>query len=439
MLASTLMLVLGIESSCDETAAAIVLDGAEIRSSVVASQITTHAKYGGVVPELASREHLRKIEPVVEEACQRARVGMRDVDGIAVTEGPGLIGSLLVGLVYGKALAHALAKPLVGVNHLEGHIHAVLLEDRMNHLAGRREEEAQLPAVTLVVSGGHTSLFLVEEGRSPSNSHSVVYNYKRLGQTRDDAAGEAFDKVAKLLALGYPGGPMIDQLARSGDARAVDFGRVKMKGNPLDFSFSGLKTAVLYRVRGTPLALEAQERRAWRQARERVSSDELRAHCSQATLDLIASFQNAVVHDLVERALAAANAARVDSIFVSGGVASNSLLRARCEEASRAQGVRLRFPSPALCTDNAAMIASAGYYKLKAGQLADATLTAHASLPLGEESGVRSQNKAVEEGRSQESEVRSQNKALEEGRSQESEVRSQNAIENRASKTESSD
>jgi N6-L-threonylcarbamoyladenine synthase len=377
------MLVLGIESSCDETAAAIVADGAEIRSSVVASQILTHAKYGGVVPELASREHLRKIGPVVEEACQRARLGVRDVDGIAVTEGPGLVGSLLVGLVYGKALAHALAKPLVGVNHLEGHIHAVLLEDKMNHLAGRREEEAQLPAVTLVVSGGHTSLFLVEERRSPSNSHPIVFHYTRLGKTRDDAAGEAFDKVARLLALGYPGGPMIDQLARSGDAQAVDFGRIKMKGNPLDFSFSGLKTAVLYRVRGTPLALEAQERRAWRQARERVSSDELRAHCSQATLDLIASFQNAVVHDLVERALAAANAARVDSIFVSGGVASNSLLRARCEEASRAQGVRLRFPSPALCTDNAAMIAAAGYYKLKAGQLADATLTAHASLPLG--------------------------------------------------------
>jgi N6-L-threonylcarbamoyladenine synthase len=383
------MLVLGIESSCDETAAAIVLDGAEIRSSVVASQITTHAKYGGVVPELASREHLRKIEPVVEEACQRAHVGIRDVDGIAVTEGPGLVGSLLVGLVYGKALAHALAKPLVGVNHLEGHIQAVLLEDKMNHSAGRREEGAQLPAVTLVVSGGHTSLFLVEEGRSPANSHTIVFNYKRLGKTRDDAAGEAFDKVARLLALGYPGGPLIDQLARSGDAQAVDFGRIKMKGNPLDFSFSGLKTAVLYRVRNTPLALEAEERRAWRQACEKVSSDELRAHCSQATLDLIASFQNAVVHDLVERTLAAADAARVDSIFVSGGVACNSLLRARCVEAARAQGVRVLFPSPALCTDNGAMIAAAGYYKLKAGELADANLTAHASLPLGEESGVR--------------------------------------------------
>jgi N6-L-threonylcarbamoyladenine synthase len=371
------MLVLGIESSCDETAAAIVADGAEILSSVVASQIPTHEKYGGVVPELASREHLRKIEPVVDKACQRAQVGIREVDGVAVTEGPGLIGSLLVGLVYGKALALALAKPLVGVNHLEGHIHSVLLENRMDRLAGKRVEEARLPAVTLVVSGGHTSLFLVEEGRHP------VFDYKRLGQTRDDAAGEAFDKVAKLLALGYPGGPVIDQLARSGDAQAVNFGRIKMKGNPLDFSFSGLKTAVLYRVRGTPLAVEAEQRRAWRKAHDNARADELRAHCSREALDLIASFQNAVVRNLLERTLAAADASRVDSIFVSGGVACNSLLRARFVEASRAQGFRVFFPSPALSTDNAAMIAAAGYYKLKAGQLADATLTAHASFPLG--------------------------------------------------------
>jgi len=376
------MLVLGIESSCDETAAALVADGAKILSNVVASQILTHAKYGGVVPELASREHLRKIEPVVDEACQGAQIAMQDVDGVAVTEGPGLIGSLLVGLVYGKALALALAKPLVGVNHLEGHIHAVLLENRMDRLAGRPVEEARLPAATLVVSGGHTSLFLVEEGRAPANPR-FVFKYRRLGQTRDDAAGEAFDKVAKLLALGYPGGPVIDQLARWGDGQAVDFGRVKMKGNPLDFSFSGLKTAVLYRVRGTPLAVEAEQRRAWRQTGENSSAEELRAHCSQATLDLVASFQNAVVRDLLERALGAADAARVDSIFVSGGVACNSLLRARFVEVCRAEGFRVFFPSPALCTDNAAMIAAAGYYKLKAGQLADATLTAHASFPLG--------------------------------------------------------
>jgi N6-L-threonylcarbamoyladenine synthase len=376
------MLVLGIESSCDETAAAIVADGAEILSSVVASQIPTHEKYGGVVPELASREHLRKIAPVVDEACQRARVGIRDVEGVAVTEGPGLVGSLLVGLVYGKALSRALAKPLVGVNHLEGHIHAVLLENKMARLTGKPVEEANLPAIALVVSGGHTSLFLVEDGCHVAHSHPV-FNYKRLGHTRDDAAGEAFDKVAKLLALGYPGGPVIDQLARWGNPEAIDFGRIKMKGNPLDFSFAGLKTAVLYRVRGTSLALEAEQRRAWRKTSPSTGIDELRAHCSPATLDLIASFQDAVVRDLVERTLAAADAARVDSIFVSGGVACNSVLRARFLQTCRAQGFRLFFPSPALSTDNAAMIAAAGYYKLQAGQLADATLTAHASFPLG--------------------------------------------------------
>ncbi|SPE26918.1 tRNA N6-adenosine threonylcarbamoyltransferase [Acidobacteriia bacterium SbA2] len=391
------MLVLGIESSCDETAAAVVANGEAILSSVVASQDAIHAKYGGVVPELASRAHLRRIEPVVDEACTRAQVGISDVDGVAVTEGPGLIGSLLVGLVYGKALARALSKPLVGVNHLEGHIHAVLLENKMGRLAGRVAEDAPLPAVTLVVSGGHTSLFLVEEVRLSANSHSVVFNYKRLGQTRDDAAGEAFDKVAKLLALGYPGGPVIDQLARYGDAQAVDFGRIKMKGNPLDFSFSGVKTAVLYSVRDSPLALEAEERRAWRQTRENVSIDALREQCSQATLDLIASFQSAVVDDLVERTLAAAETARVDSVFISGGVACNSLLRARFLETSRTQGIRALFPSPGLCTDNAAMIASAGYYKLMAGQLADSTLAAHAALALGEkqESGTRKQESGV--------------------------------------------
>ena len=378
------MRILGIESSCDETAAAMVADGAQILSSVVASQIPTHAKYGGVVPELASREHLRKIEPVVSEACRRAGMGIKDVDGVAVTEGPGLVGSLLVGLVYGKALARALAKPLAGVNHLEGHIHAVLLENKMDRLAGKGVDEAQLPAVTLVVSGGHTSLFRVGEKHPAGNSQPVVFNYERLGQTRDDAAGEAFDKVARLLELGYPGGPIIDQLARWGDAEAVDFGRIKMRGKLLDFSFSGLKTAVLYRVRGTALAVEAEERRAWRRPRHNASTAELRAQCSQATLDLIASFQNAVARDLVERTLAAAEAAQVDSIWVTGGVACNSLLRARFAEASRSRGFRLLVPSPALCTDNAAMIAAAGYHKLRAGQAADATLTAHASLPLGE-------------------------------------------------------
>jgi len=384
------MLVLGIETSCDETAAAVVADGERILSSVVASQVLTHEKYGGVVPEIASREHLRKIVPVVDEACQRARIALRDVDAIAVTEGPGLIGSLLVGLVYGKALALALDKSLVGVSHLEGHIHAVLLENKMARQAGQAVEEARLPAVTLVVSGGHTSLFLVET-RASDNCPVPVFSYTRLGHTRDDAAGEAFDKVAKLLGLGYPGGPIIDHLARLGDPQAVDFGRIKMKGNRLDFSFAGLKTAVLYRVRGTALATEAEERRAWRKAVGRVTDEEIAAHCSQATLDLVASFQQAVVADLAERTLAAAESARVQSIFVAGGVACNSHLRARFAAvagASRGGGLaatpQVFFPSPELSTDNAAMIAAAGYYKLMAGQRADASLTAHASFPLGE-------------------------------------------------------
>lgn len=376
------MLVLGIESSCDETAAAVVADGERILSSVVASQVLTHEKYGGVVPELASREHLRKIVPVVEEAFRRAGVGMKDVEAVAVTEGPGLIGSLLVGLVYGKALALSLGKPLVGVNHLEGHIHAVLLENRMARQGRKPVEEAHLPAVTLVVSGGHTSLFCVERRADAPSAHAI-FSYKVLGQTRDDAAGEAFDKVAKLLALGYPGGPIIDLLARCGDPHAVEFGRIRMKGNPLDFSFSGLKTAVLYRVRGTELAREAEERRAWRKAAGRVTAEELRARCSQGTLDLVASFQHAVVTDLVGRTLAAAQTARVQSIFVSGGVACNSLLRERFAEAAAQGGLSVFFPSPELSTDNAAMIAAAGYYKLLAGHRADASLTAHASFPLG--------------------------------------------------------
>jgi len=386
------MVVLGIESSCDETAAAVVVDGAKILSSVVASQVSTHEKYGGVVPELASREHLRKIVPVVDEACRRAGVGVQEVEAIAVTEGPGLIGSLLVGLVYGKALALSLGKPLVGVNHLEGHIHAVLLENQSaDGLASSGTvQEAQLPAVTLVVSGGHTSLFLVAATAvgaptAPRRPALQSFNYRRLGQTRDDAAGEAFDKVAKLLALGYPGGPVIDGLARHGNPEAVDFGRIRMKGNPLDFSFSGLKTAVLYRVRGTSLATEAEQRREWRKGAAReVVRDHLPDQCSQETLDLVASFQKAAVQDLVERTLAAADACRVDSIFVSGGVACNTLLRERFTEAAQSRRLRVYFPSPALSTDNAAMIAAAGYYKLAAGERAGVSLTAHASLPLGD-------------------------------------------------------
>jgi N6-L-threonylcarbamoyladenine synthase len=249
--------------------------------------------------------------------------------------------------------------------------------------------EPSFPSIALIVSGGHTSLVWVERQYRPG-AHIPLFSYTRLGQTRDDAAGEAFDKVAKLLALGYPGGPVIDELARYGDPQAVEFGAVKMRGNPLDFSFSGLKTAVLYRLRGTPLAAEAEERRAWRKTAGRLAIEEIRVHCSQQTLDLVASFQNAVVDDLVERTFLAAkqNALRtsargVTSVLVSGGVACNSLLRARFQEAGSRSGLNVFLPSPKLSTDNAAMIAAAGFFKLTAGQRADDSLTAHASLPLG--------------------------------------------------------
>jgi N6-L-threonylcarbamoyladenine synthase len=382
------MRVLGIESSCDETAAAVVADGERILSSVVASQVPVHERYGGVVPELASREHLRRIAPVVDEACRRAGIDARDADGLAVTEGPGLIGSLLVGLVYGKALAAALGKPLVGVNHLEGHIHAVLLENKVARRADPGVEEAGVPNVTLVVSGGHTVLYRVETVPAAEPGDAAPrFRYARLGQTRDDAAGEAFDKVAKLLALGYPGGPIIDKLASFGNPEAVDFGRVRMKGSALDFSFSGLKTAVLYRVRGSALETEAEDRRRWqgewRAQGRRPAADDIRERCSRDTLDLVASFQRAVVTDLVERTLAAAENENVPCAFVSGGVACNSQLRQTFAREARRQGFSVFFPSPALSTDNAAMIAAAGYFKLAAGERADVTLTAHASFPLG--------------------------------------------------------
>jgi tRNA N6-adenosine threonylcarbamoyltransferase len=377
------MLVLGIESSCDETAAAVVADGTRILSNVVASQIKIHERFGGVVPELASREHLKKISPVVDEACQQAGTTLDDIEAIAVTEGPGLIGSLLVGLVYGKALALSLRKPLVGVNHLEGHIHAVLLHNTIERQEDNSVPAAGFPNITLVVSGGHTILYRVDS-EIAAEAGSPSFSYKMLGQTRDDAAGEAFDKVAKLLALGYPGGPVIDRLARHGNSRAFPFGRIRMKGNHLDFSFSGLKTAVLYRVRGTSLAAEAEDRRVWRSASpDSPTLEELRAHCSQNTLDLVASFQEAVVTDLIERTVAATAAAGIDTVFVSGGVACNSLLRERFAKAGEERGVHVFFPSPRLSTDNAAMIAAAGYYKLARGLRDDASLNAHASFPLG--------------------------------------------------------
>ena len=373
------MKILGIESSCDETAAAVVEDGRRILSNVVASQEPIHAKYGGVVPELASRAHIERIVPIVRQALDEAGLTYDTVDAVAATQGPGLIGSLLVGWCYAKALASALGKPMVAVNHLEGHIHAVLLEARMTGGA-----EPEFPAVTLVVSGGHTHLYKVE-----IHGENGLLQYDRIGRTRDDAAGEAYDKVAKLLALGYPGGSVIDQLAPHGNPQAVSFSRPKMmKGNTLDFSFSGIKTAVLYYVRDEGLDAEAEERKHWR--RQQVpnpSIEKLRGQMSAKTLDLVASFQRAVVEDLVSRTLKAADVAdersQIRSIMVSGGVASNRELRARFSEEAPRRGYPVFFPSPALSTDNAAMIAAAGYPKLRAGRLAKIEETATASLPLG--------------------------------------------------------
>ncbi len=369
--------ILGIESSCDETAAAVVADGCEVLSNVVASQVDIHRKYGGVVPELASREHLRRIVPVVREALEQAGVPLADLDAIGVTQGPGLIGSLLVGLTYGKVLAMSLGKPLVPVNHLEGHIHAVLLEARA---ADRKPE---LPAICLVVSGGHTVLYELESPEGNGSVRAPRFRYRRIGQTRDDAAGEAYDKVAKLLALGYPGGPVIDALAEHGDADAVRFGGTKMKGNAYDFSFSGIKTAVLYHVRAHPeLQAEAEARRE-ALAKGARKADQLRPLCSGQTLDLLASFQKTVVCDLVSRTLDAAEQSGARTVLVSGGVAANRQLRQTFEEEARLRGAVVFFPSRQLSTDNAAMIAAAAYPKFLAGECADSQLNAEANLPLG--------------------------------------------------------
>jgi N6-L-threonylcarbamoyladenine synthase len=370
--------ILGIESSCDETAAAVVADGREILSSVVASQIDVHRKYGGVVPELASREHLRQIVPVVREAVAQAGMKLADVDAIGVTQGPGLVGALLVGITYGKTLAAALGKPLVAVNHLEGHVHAVFLEA---HKTGRRPN---LPAACLIVSGGHTVLYAVKSDSEPGREGSGLLRYRKLGQTRDDAAGEAYDKVAKLLGLGYPGGPILDRLAKAanGAPAPVKFGPTKTRGNPLDFSFSGLKTAVLYHVR-EHAGYEAEIRRR-EEAIERGERkfEELLPLCTPQTLGLVREFQNAVVRDLVERTMAAAEELSAGSVLVSGGVAANSQLRETFEERAKRAGIEVYFPSRALSTDNAAMIAAAAYPRLRAGIVADVTLNADPSLAL---------------------------------------------------------
>jgi N6-L-threonylcarbamoyladenine synthase len=386
--------ILGIESSCDETAAAVVNSGERVLSNVVSSQIATHQPYGGVVPEIASREHLRAIVPVVRQALEQAGRTYESVDAIAVTQGPGLAGALLVGISYAKALAFALNKPLITVNHLEGHIHAVLLEQREKIHAERRERtspgpeqsfDVEFPVLALVVSGGHTHLFLAEE-----NDHT--WRYRNIGRTRDDAAGEAYDKVAKLLGLGYPGGPVIDALARHGNARAVKFAAAQIKHRnrgtpkdaqtPYDFSFSGIKTAVLRYV-------ELEEMKAGIAARQQAlaqipkpRTEHILPLCDAKTLDLVASFQRAVVEDLVSKTLHAAEEQNVRTLFVTGGVAANSELRERFEHDGAKAGLAVYFPSRKLSTDNAAMIAAAAYPKYLVKDFAGAEFSAEAALTL---------------------------------------------------------
>jgi N6-L-threonylcarbamoyladenine synthase len=401
-------LILGIESSCDETAAAVVERGARTLSSAVASQIATHARYGGVVPELASREHLRAIVPVVREALAQAGITLADLDAIAVTAGPGLAGALLVGVTYAKALAFAQGLPLIAINHLEGHIHAVLLHERESLPDGQRSA-AEETALALVVSGGHTSLYLARPAHG-------AWSYLPVGRTVDDAAGEAYDKVAKLLGFPYPGGPWIDALAEFGNPRAVPFAFAQIKwkahlGNKppktkdartapiagLDphflFSFSGIKTAVLRYVELYGLREEAEARAArffppqnaaeTPAPRPPKTREEALALCPQQILDLVASFQHAVVGDLMKKTFAAAEALGARRVLVTGGVAANHELRARFSSEAARRGRRIAFPTLPLSTDNAAMIAAAAWPRFLSGEFADQALSANPSLALG--------------------------------------------------------
>jgi N6-L-threonylcarbamoyladenine synthase len=375
--------ILGIESSCDETAAAVVRSGEQIVSNVVFSQIATHQPYGGIVPELASREHLRAIVPVVRKALADAGQTYQSVDALAVTQGPGLAGALLVGISYAKALAFALDKPLIAVNHLEGHIHAVLLEERQ-----KGNHELNFPVLALVVSGGHTHLYLAER-------RGEGWSYRNIGHTRDDAAGEAFDKVAKLLGIGYPGGPIIDKLSVHGNPEAVSFPpsqikhpdrKEKRKSGELsprvDFSYSGIKTAVLRYVETHNLQNTIGQRRRNLSAIGQSKLDDYLANCDQQTLDLVASFQRAMVEDLVGKTLAAARAYEVATLFVTGGVAANNELRRRFEKDAAMEGVPVYFPSRPLSTDNAAMIAAAAYPKFLAREFAPMEFSAEAGMAL---------------------------------------------------------
>jgi N6-L-threonylcarbamoyladenine synthase len=332
-------ITLGIESSCDETSASIVADGREARSNVIASQIKVHQVFGGVVPEIASRHHLDNINNVVANALEEADVSLKEVDLIGVTCGPGLVGALLIGLATAKAMAFAAKKPLVGVHHIQGHISANYLEHK----------ELKPPFMALVVSGGHTSIVDVTD-----------YNhFQVLGRTRDDAAGEAFDKVARVLGLGYPGGPLIDAAAKLGNPHAVEFKRVFLEKDSLDFSFSGIKTGVLNYLNT-----------------QKLKGEEI------PVSDIAASFQLAVMEVIVAKAAMAAERMKKDKIVLAGGVAANSLLRSMLKEACDRKGLGLYYPSPILCTDNAAMIGCAAYYKYKAGMTDDFYLDAYPNLAL---------------------------------------------------------
>ena len=387
--------ILGIESSCDETGAAVVRSGQRILSNVVASQIATHQPYGGVVPELASREHLRAMVPVVRQALAEAGQTYQSLDAIAVTQGPGLAGALLVGISFAKALAFALEKPLIAVNHLEGHIHAVLLEQRQSENA-----DLQFPVLALVVSGGHTHLYLAEVEEN-------LWTYRNIGHTRDDAAGEAFDKVAKLLGLGYPGGPIIDRLAPHGDPQAVKFQTSQIKhpdrrdhkqgdhkqSNPVrtqaekegphfDFSYSGIKTAVLRYVETQNLKPAIEVRRQALAGIVKPTCEDTLRLCDRQTLNLVASFQRTMVNDLGMKTLAAAREYDVRTLFVSGGVAANRELRTTFEREAGMQGLPVFFPSRALSTDNAAMIAAAAFPKFLRREFVAMDFSAEAGMAL---------------------------------------------------------
>lgn len=335
------VVILGIETSCDETSAAVVIDGVDVASNIIASQVDLHAKFGGVVPEVASRKHLELIDCVVLEALENAKINFKDINAVAVTYGPGLVGALLVGVMAAKALSYALKVPLVAVNHLEAHIYANFLE----------KPDIEFPTLCLVVSGGHTDLVLIKHHGS----------YELLGSTLDDAAGEAFDKIARAIGLGYPGGPLIDKLAQGGNADAIDFPRVYLEDGSLDFSFSGLKTAVLNYLNSA------------KQKNVEIN-----------TANLAAAFQQAVVDVLVDKTILAAEKYGVKVIMLAGGVASNRCLRNQLKKAADKCGFKVIYPQPILCTDNAAMVACCGYYKYLRGEFADFKLNAVPGLALGE-------------------------------------------------------